>query len=53
MHEPMTKQQLDDLRTALERLIVSGATTDEIEEWADAYEFSRADLIDLYRSVRA
>ena len=45
----MNDEQLEKLEQDLREQIKSGATTDEIEEWADAYAFSRRDLIEVIR----
>lgn len=45
----MTNAELLALRDALAGLLQSRVATDEIEEWANAYAFTRRDLIDLLR----
>jgi hypothetical protein len=45
----MNQTQLLELRDDLVRQFQSGATTDDIEEWADAYSFDRRDLVELVR----
>ena len=45
----MTLPELENLRGELKRQFDRGATTDEIEQWADAYTFARRDLIELLR----
>lgn len=45
----MNEAELLKLRDELMHEFQSGETTDDIEEWADAYAFSRRDLIDLLR----
>ena len=37
------------LREAVEGEINAGATTEEIDEWADSYAFGRRDLIEVIR----
>ena len=51
IRQRMTDAELRRLRVELDALIRGGATIDEIEEWADAYAFTRADLINLYQLV--
>ena len=50
-HIPKSPADLERLRAQLQELLAVGTITEEIEEWANAYTFSRADLIDLYRLV--
>ncbi len=47
--QSMTTAELHRLRDDLQALLATGATTAEIDDWADAYAFTRADLIDLMR----
>jgi hypothetical protein len=39
MHGPWTKERIEQLRNELQGQIEAGATTEEIEEWANAYYF--------------
>jgi hypothetical protein len=49
----MTNAEVHSLGEELAAMLAAGATTDEIEEWANAYAFARRDLIDLLRLERA
>lgn len=49
----MTATELQKLRTHLQAMINAGATTAQIDDWADTYAFTRADLIDLFRLIFA
>lgn len=37
------------LRDEIEMEIKAGATTDEMDEWADSYAFGRRDLVEVIR----
>ena len=44
-----TPEEIAKLRNDLVAMIRSGASTDEIDEWADAYTFGRRACIEVIR----